>query len=146
MWLQYQIIHTCCYCSDSRLLHNTLSCPPCHTSPSVYLLLGFLNHSSFIWCFSFTAAQKWSVFFLLFVHCLNPCFRYSTFSTTLVFFFLNGFHVALLTSLDRVLYCVKFYLHIPFSASSSPKCPSNSRCMRLPGGDSSFHDNSRLRG
>ena len=39
-----------------------------------------------------------------------------------------------------------FYLHTPFSASSRPKCPSNSRCMRLPGGDSSFHDNSRLRG
>lgn len=38
------------------------------------------------------------------------------------------------------------YLHIPLSASSKPKCPSNSRCMRIPGGDSSFHDNTRLRG
>lgn len=38
------------------------------------------------------------------------------------------------------------YLHTPLSASSKPNCPSNSRCIRVPGDDSSFQDSCRLRG
>ena len=147
----------------SLSLQTILSIIP---SLTCWIFLLSLITVTFIWLFSLTVPCYSSMLPPLCTPYLYPSFPSFSYCPSLVLsFFLKVFYVILLTNLYllfsfsplnpitplslcsfSVFLYVMFYLHAPFSASSRPKCPSNSKCMRLPGGDSSFHDNSRLRG
>lgn len=175
MCIDYQIIFTCFTVAVICLFNfiSNFSSPLCHSTPSSpSFLLSPAGYFSCLWSvtfttlFSFTAPYYSSMLPPLCTLYLCPSFpiiQSLSFSHSVCF--LKVFYVNLLTNLYllfsssplnlitplsvcsfSVFLYLMFYLHAPFSASSRPKCPSNSRCMRLPGGDSSFHDNSRLRG